>query len=112
MRIRVAVSEVTALPRLNLLSLELERVKETTLCCCFPFEVVLFVENVRARPLPLPRVLLLDRCQYFHPIVEQRVRLNVIDDVEDELRGVGGAILCLEEEPLSIAQSVRIILEH
>jgi hypothetical protein len=36
----------------------------------------------------------------------------VIDDVEDELRGVGGAILCLEEEPLSIAQSVRIILEH
>ena len=79
------------------------------------FHLILLVRDSLAFSHPsLPIFLkpLLTESEDFHTMVEQRILLDHIDDVDFDFQiFIGGVVLSFEVEPLVVAFSVDIVLQ-
>ena len=106
----VAIGEVKRLIGFELTA-ESELVVVATAARVFPLKVVLPILDLRTAPLPLEKpIRFFLRNEHAHAIVEQRVRLGVVEDVEGVLLGLGRSDFI--KEPLDVALGVGVILKN
>lgn len=107
--VRVAVCEVPSLVGFEV-ACERQLVVVTTVTGAVSFVVCLGIADICAATLPAESaVLLLLRHKDLHPVVEQTVRLRVVNEVKRVLAFCLG--FYLEKEPLDEALCVCIVLQ-
>jgi hypothetical protein len=108
--VRVTIGEVKRLVGFELTA-ETKLVVVATAARVLPLKVILPVLDLRTASFPLEKpIRLFLRNEHTHAIIEKRVRLGVIEDVEGVLLGLGRFYLI--KEPLDVALSVGVILKN